>query len=130
MRKEFQDVRDYMLRELSEGMDIPVIPLRCESGYFILLDISKVIELIPQKYSQSHDFEDLKEGELPVKKNKVYTDDGSVPSDLAFCRWMAVERGVIMMPNSLFYQKDSPYKTYNLVRLAICKGMDFSIRAI
>lgn len=56
--------------------------------------------------------------------------DGKIPLDLAFCRWMAVERGVIMMPCSLFYHKESPYRLDNYVRLVICKGMEYSISAI
>ena len=56
--------------------------------------------------------------------------DGSVPLDLAFCRWIAVERGVTMMPCSLFYQKDSTFKSDNFVRVAICKGMDHTVKAI
>ena len=57
-------------------------------------------------------------------------DDGRVPTDLAFCRWMAVERGVIMMPCSLFYHKDSAYKEDKYVRIVICKGLEYSVRAI
>jgi hypothetical protein len=43
---------------------------------------------------------------------------------------MAVERGVIMMPNSLFYNKDSPFRIDTLVRLSICKGLDHSAKAV
>ena len=47
--------------------------------------------------------------------------DGRVPIDLAFCRWMNVEKGVAMMPNSFFYGKGNPELCENYVRLAICK---------
>ncbi|CDW83669.1 classes i and ii family protein [Stylonychia lemnae] len=130
IRQEFQEVRDYMFKELSEGFDLPVEPLRSESGYFILLDISKCKELIPERYLKSHQFEELKEGQDPLKVNEVFMSDGSVPLDLAFCRWIAVERGVIMMPCSLFYHKESPYRLDQHVRLVICKGLDHSIKAI
>jgi len=102
---EFEKVRDYMTNELSKPFDLPVVPLASESGFFIMLDISKCIPLIPTKFLQSHDYEDLKEGENPVSKNRVYMPDSHIPYDIGFCRWMAVERGVIMMPNSLFYNK-------------------------
>ena len=111
-------------------MDLPIKALNCESGYFLMVDISEAIPHIPAKYTDSHDFEELAEGEVPIQKNKVFMQDGTVPKDLAFCRWMAVERKVIMMPNSLFYKQDSPYKIDKYVRLAICKGMDHSIKAI
>ena len=82
-------------------------PLNCQSGYFLMADISECKDLIPQKFKESHDFEDLKEGEVGVSKNRYFMEDGRVPLDLAFCRWMAVTRGVIMMPCSLFYSRGS-----------------------
>lgn len=65
-----------------------------------------------------------------MSKNRVFMKDGRIPLDLAFCRWMAVERGVIMMPNSLFYNKDSPYRFDTLVRLSICKGLEHTAKAL
>ena len=127
---EFEQVRDYMMNEFNKPFDLPVIPLTSESGFFVMLDISKCIPLIPIKYQESHDYEDFKEGENPVSKNRVHMPDSRIPYDLAFCRWMAVERKVIMMPNSLFYNKESPFRTDNLVRLSICKGLDHSSKAV
>ncbi len=104
---------------------IPMEPLNCESGYFIMVDITQAIPLIPEAFLLSHDFEDP--SNLPlVPKNQIFMEDGRVPYDLAFCRWIAVTKGVIMMPNCIFYNKTSPYKTYNFVRVAICKGLSFS----
>jgi len=50
--------------------------------------------------------------------------------DLAFCRWMACEKKLAMMPNSFFYAKKSPYlgDEAHYVRMAICKSHD-SIKA-
>jgi aspartate/methionine/tyrosine aminotransferase len=56
--------------------------------------------------------------------------DGHIPYDLAFCRWMAVERGVIMMPISVFYHKTSPFRVDHLVRLSICKTLDHTVKAL
>lgn len=119
-----------MFNSFKDNFDLPVEPLNVESGYFIMLDISKCRDLIPKKYLESHDYEDLQEGQVPVTKNKVFMADGSIPLDLAFCRWMAVERRVIMMPGSLFYNKDSPYRNDKCVRIGICRGMDHSVKAI
>ncbi len=96
-----------MIEEIAKPFDIPCSTLRCESGFFVMLDISSCIDKIPPRYTISHDYED---DDHPVSKNRVFMDDGRIPNDLAFCRWMAVERGVIMMPNSLFYHKKSPYR--------------------
>ena len=32
-----------------------------------------------------------------------------------------MEKGIIMMPNSIFFDEDSPTKTDKYVRLALCK---------
>jgi hypothetical protein len=51
-----------MLKELNEGMDIPIKAYSCESGYFLIIDISQVIPFIPKRYTESHNFEELQEG--------------------------------------------------------------------
>lgn len=63
IRKDFQEVRDYMVKALStESLKLPVETLKSESGYFVLLDVSKCKDLIPERYTKSHEFEVLKEG--------------------------------------------------------------------
>jgi aspartate/methionine/tyrosine aminotransferase len=57
-------------------------------------------------------------------------EDGRVPLDLAFCRWIAQTRGVVMMPCSLFYHKTSAIKDDRYARVAICKGYDTSVKAL
>ena len=121
--KGFQDVRD-LLYDGFKTLDIPVEPVPTEAGYFLMVDISKCKDVIPEKYLSTHDYED--ELDPNINKNRIYMDDGRIPLDLAFCRWIAVERGVIMMPNILFYHKDSPFKTDTYVRVAISRGMDMS----
>lgn len=127
--KEFQDVRDLFVSEIAK-LDIPVKTLQCESGYFLMVDLSACKDFIPEKYRSSHDFEDLKEGEVGVNKNRYFMEDGRVPLDLAFCRWIAVTRGVVMMPCSLFYHKTSAIRDDRYARIAICKGWDTSVKAM
>jgi hypothetical protein len=127
--KEFQEVRDLFKSELKK-FDLPIKLLDCQSGYFMMMDISGCKDMIPDKYKTSHDFEDLKEGEKGVNKNVYYMEDGRVPLDLAFCRWMAVTRGVVMMPCSLFYHKTSLIKDDRYARLGICKGLETSVNAL
>jgi hypothetical protein len=47
-----------MMEEFNKPFDLPVTPLPCESGFFVTLDISKCIDIIPKRYTQTHDFED------------------------------------------------------------------------
>lgn len=109
-------------------MSLPWEPLPCRSGYFMMVDISKCKPLIPQIYLDSHDYDNG--SNLPV--NKVYmpnSDPQRIPLDLAFVRWMAKENGVTMMPNSFFYNANSPFVSENYVRVAICKDIE-SVKAV
>lgn len=127
---EFQEVRDLFLTELKK-LDLPMTTLNCESGYFLMADVSRCRDLIPERFKASHDFEQgLAPGEAGITKNRYFMPDGSVPLDLAFCRWIAETRGVVMMPCSLFYHKTSAIKDDRYVRLAICKGKETSLKAI
>ena len=65
-----------------------------------------------------------------LRKNELLTKEGKVPLDLAFCRWLAVECGVMLMPNSIFYHKESEFMNDNFVRIAICRGEEETKRAI
>lgn len=85
-----------------------------------MADVTNCRDLIPEKYLQTHDYEP-EDGSKPVGKYRLAMPDGKIPLDLAFCRWMAVEKGVCMMPNSFFYHPTSPTICENYVRLAICK---------
>jgi hypothetical protein len=40
-----------MICEFSKPFDLPVAALHCESGFFIMLDISKCIEMIPNRFT-------------------------------------------------------------------------------
>ena len=85
-----------------------------------MADIRDCRELIPEKYLTSHEYEEQDDRPL-VSKYCLNMPDGKIPLDLAFCRWMAVEKGVCMMPNSFFYASYSPTICDFYVRLAICK---------
>jgi hypothetical protein len=75
----------------------------------MLTDITKCRELVPKHYLETHDYEP--ESDKPkVRKVELYMPkSGKIPLDLAFCRWMAIENKVTMMPNSFFYHPKSPY---------------------
>ena len=47
-KKEFMKVRDYVTEILNKNQNIlPIKPFKCESGYFIIVDISAFQEIIP-----------------------------------------------------------------------------------
>ena len=127
--QKFTAVRDYLKKEITE-MALPWEPLPCHSGYFLMADVTKCRDLIPRKYFQSHEYEpettDEKMNKLVIKKHELYmpnTSKKTIPLNLAFARWMAVENKVTMMPNCHFYHKDSVVIDENHVRLAICKDI-------
>lgn len=76
--------------------------------------------LIPEKYLTTHDYEDPAAGSA-VEKYRFTMPNGAIPLDLAFCRWMACEYGVVFMPISFFYDPGSPNTDDSCVRMAICK---------
>ena len=84
-----------------------------------MADISACRDLIPEKYRNSHEYDAGDPN--PVTKRYFNMPNGAVPLDLAFCRWVASEKGVCMMPNSYFYAPNSPTIADSYVRLAICK---------
>jgi len=118
-RNLFESNRDFMTKELLK-MDLPFKPLECEGGYFLMVDIADCKKFIPSKYLETHDYQAPEHG-TKTAAHHLYMPDGSIPLDLAFCRWMACEKGVVLMPNSFFYQSGSPNLTDNIVRMAICK---------
>lgn len=121
IREDFQKNRDYLVKALANPETYPMVPTECEGGYFLMVNISKCRDLVPKKYFENHEY--LEEGNR-VGVNRVNMPDGSVPLDLAFCRWMACEKSLAMMPNSFFYGKKSPGLSEDYVRMAICKTHD------
>ena len=111
--------RDLLVRELKK-IDLPWEPITCEGGYFLVLDVHKLKPIIPAKYFETHDYEDPASGPA-VSKYRYNMPDGSIPIDFAFCRWLAIEHGVVCMPMSFFFALDSLRITDSFVRLGICK---------
>mmetsp|Transcript_24840 Transcript_24840/g.33252 ORF Transcript_24840/g.33252 Transcript_24840/m.33252 type:complete len:445 (+) Transcript_24840:43-1377(+) len=118
-RALFESNRDFLKQSLTE-MAMPWTPVLVEGGYFLMADITACVDLIPEKYKTTHEYEP-EDGRAPIAKYRLNMPDGRIPLDLAFCRWMAIEKGVTMMPNSFFYHKSSPTMNDQYVRLAICK---------
>lgn len=96
----------------------------------MIVDVSKCHDLIPEKYfNASEDYEQSSDGAPDKIKLTSLNDATKVPLDLAFCRWVAVERGVTFMPCSLFFHKESKDRKETFIRVAICKGMDHTVKA-
>lgn len=119
---DFVKNRDFLTKEVNE-MSLPWKATTVEGGYFLMVDISECCSLIPEKYLTTTEFEDP-EDPKPVKKFQILKPDGTVPMDVAFCRWMAHKNGVAFMPNSFFFASGSPNLNDQYVRLAICKDFD------
>lgn len=108
-----------------KSLSIPIRPIYCPGGYFIIVDVSGCSDLVPARYKQSHDYEDNRpELGAPVAKMKLTMPDGSVPLSLAFCRWLAIEHGVIMLPCAKFYGRTTTNLDQNYVRVSLSKPMD------
>lgn len=94
-----------------------------DGGYFLPLEISdQAKSLIPEKYFQPGDYENDPES-LVIKKD--FTAKGRVPLDYAFCRWLAVEKGLTLMPMTCFQMDEDKNAIENYVRLSVCKPKEF-----
>ena len=90
------------------SLPIPIKPIRCDSGYFLILDVSACRYAIPEKFLTTHDYEDDNPALGPlVPKWRFTRPDGKIPLDLAFCRWLMMEHGVVTLPCSKFYGRTS-----------------------
>ena len=101
-RRKFESNRDLLISELAK-VDLPFKTIRCDGGYFLIVDISECQKFVPEKYLTSLDYCD----DPSIKVGKYFMPDGSIPLDAAFCRWMACENGVTMLPMSKFYGRTS-----------------------
>ena len=55
VRNLFESNRNYLSKELRQ-MDLPIEPLHSEGGYFLIADVTKCKNLIPEKYLTTHDY--------------------------------------------------------------------------
>ena len=116
--KTFEQARNFTLEMLDSSTDIKFKPTKCESGYFMPVDITEARQYIPEKYFQAN--MNYEEDSNTLVKQMQFVDN-KVPLDFAFCRWFAIEKGVSMMPLSNFCLQESPHKVTNFARIAICK---------
>jgi len=77
-----------------------------QGGFFLMADTSAIS--VPQRYLDEV---------TPAAPN-------GVTRDWAFCRWMALEGGVIAIPTSPFYSLPNKALASSYVRFAFCKGDD------
>jgi Aminotransferase class I and II len=91
LRQQYLQRRD----RLAAALQIAGIPtMKGEGGFFLIGDISGVT--VPDKYLQQHT------AAMP-----------RMTKDWAFCRWMALEHGVIAIPTSPFFQSSSSSNSSN-----------------
>jgi aspartate/methionine/tyrosine aminotransferase len=113
--KTFQESYKHLYQTLANGK-LPIKPLRAESGYFLVADISGCRDLIDKKYFTKHDWCD----DLTGVQYEQFEHRDDVPLDYAFTRWLILEHKVVPMPCSLFYKDGEADENY--VRLGICHG--------
>lgn len=116
MRDDFKKTLNKLVEGIKET-GLPVKTLPVPGGYFVLMDVSGLRDLIPKKYFKQEEYEEDKDTVIP----KVDFGD-PVPLDLAVSRWLAYEKKVVTMPGSFFFSKNSKNKTDKYVRMAFCRG--------
>ena len=81
------------------------------------LDVSGNEGLIPDRYKKAGVNYENDPKTLVFQRQ---FQDGRVPLDFQFCRYLAVEKGLVTMPLSSFCLEESSLKVENMVRLPIC----------
>lgn len=121
IRSTYQGVNED-LAKLFQKCKIPLYPALVEGGFSMTLEISEVNSgensqnLIPEKYFTNEFIDDDKILKRPFEDQKV-------PLDYAFCRWMACEVGIVMIPGRALYV-DPTLCQNEFVRISICKNED------
>ncbi|MDC0526043.1 aminotransferase class I/II-fold pyridoxal phosphate-dependent enzyme [bacterium] len=82
-----------------------------QGGFFLMADTSAIA--VPQRY---------------LDEATPAAPDG-VTRDWAFCRWLALEGGVIAIPSSPFYSGPNKALASNYIRFAFCKSDDTLVEA-
>ena len=68
------------------------------------LDIKENEHKVPEKYFKPGNYED-DPNTLVIQRD--FSKRDRVPLDYAFCRWLAIEKGLVMMPVSCFCLEES-----------------------
>lgn len=110
LRNTYQTVNKG-IAELFIQSELPVYPALVDGGFSMTIEISECESLIPEKYFEDDYIDDDK----ILKKS---FKDSKVPIDFAFCRWMACEVGLAMIPGSSLY-KDETNARHDFVRINI-----------
>ena len=105
----FQQGRDAAINLLGLSKGIKFRPTKCESGYFLPVDISGCEDQIPAKYfTLNVNYEPDQKSIIP--QMQFPKEMGKVPLDFALCRYLAVEKGLSIMPLSNFCLHESENK--------------------
>lgn len=121
---EFKMAHDAFIASLKD-ISLPMKVIPANGCYFVFADISECRDLIPEKYFRGEEYE------IDPNTNIEKHDFGvPVPIDVAIWRWFATEKHIIAVPGSLFYSKDSNFKSNNYIRFGFCNGLEKMEKAI
>jgi len=119
-----QRKKDFLVAALKKSW-IKMKVYEPEGGFFILVDISEAIPMIPAKFFYKSE-DRIRYSEENGKKELI---DADYTSDYAFVRWLAAKSKIISIPIYPFYNQSQAkslkeYKGTHLVRFALCKNED------
>lgn len=120
-RSVFEEGRDSCLKLIENAENFSLSPTICESGYFLPVTLPKnAKDLIPDKYFEPNvNYED--DAQTLVNQMQFPSEYKEVPLDFAFCRYLAIEKGLCIMPISNFCLHESPHRVTDMIRIAVCK---------
>ena len=97
LANEYRNKRNLLSRALEASY---IRPITASGGFFLLGDISPIVDMIPKQY--------LEESTPAMPE---------MTPDWAFCRWIAIEYGIIAIPTSPFFSSSSNKTTVTVNRI-------------
>jgi len=101
MLKRFESNRNMLVDHFSK-IDMPIKLTVAEGGFFIIGDIRETVPKIPKKYFFL-DIDNVEEGDIPIGCTFDELENPEVTPDVAFAKYLAIERGVSIIPLSSFF---------------------------
>lgn len=130
IEESMQRKKDLLVKALKNSF-LKIKIYEPEGGFFVLVDITEMIPLIPRKYFYKTENTEKFVENSPMNQDKRIPD---YSPDYAFVRWLATEYKVISIPCFPFYDQSNAtnvgeYKGSHLVRFALCKNDETIIAA-
>ena len=101
LKKDLCLQRETLVKEVTKA---GLVPVHNHAGFNLVVDVSGIKEKVPQKYTESNEYESV-----------VRKEDNSIPLDVAVSKYLQEEKKILLTPLSICYSKKNKQLAENLV---------------